>query len=421
MNNMRSIVFFLFALAAWSCQARAQNPADSLNVLFIGNSITYFNNMPFMFRDIAGDKGKNVSVTMYAPGGTGFVHHYTDHNVYALFRDYEWDVVVLQPGSGESAAVTYPVDTTIFRGRILLDSIYYYSPCARVYLYQIPYGVPSQSTYSTYFSTQTQILNTVRTMADSLRVQMIPVGECFRAYYSTYQNLLLHGSYNDIHPNANGSFLAASAFYAGIFQDTVSGCSFYSTIVPDTAQNFFTIADSVVLPNLASWRINTYNLHSDFTYSVSANSVSFTSLAVNQTSFLWDFGDSNFSSSQNPVHVYNQPGFYTVKLYAYHNGCVDSSAHQLLILPLSGEGAVIDATQILVSPNPVLTKVTVRMAPAQETEYRLYNLTGKLIETGTMNNEAAELDLSELQQGVYLLCLYSKSSLIHTTRIVKSE
>jgi gliding motility-associated-like protein len=41
---------------------------------------------------------------------------------------------------------------------------------------------------------------------------------------------------------------------------------------------------------------------------------------------LWYFGDGNSSTQANPVHVYDNPGTYTVEHYAYtYDGCVDSS------------------------------------------------------------------------------------------------
>jgi hypothetical protein len=36
--------------------------------------------------------------------------------------------------------------------------------------------------------------------------------------------------------------------------------------------------------------------------------------------YLWDFGDGQTSSEQNPTHVYTNPGSYTIKLTIY-NGC----------------------------------------------------------------------------------------------------
>ncbi|MCB0856376.1 MAG: PKD domain-containing protein, partial [Bacteroidetes bacterium] len=41
--------------------------------------------------------------------------------------------------------------------------------------------------------------------------------------------------------------------------------------------------------------------------------------------WFWDFGDSTYSSTQNPIHTFQDDGYYTVKLYVTDgNGCTDS-------------------------------------------------------------------------------------------------
>lgn len=48
--------------------------------------------------------------------------------------------------------------------------------------------------------------------------------------------------------------------------------------------------------------------------------VSFSDLSINgATSWLWDFGDGNTSTDQNPTHTYADEGFYTVTLTATNN------------------------------------------------------------------------------------------------------
>ncbi|MCX6198611.1 MAG: PKD domain-containing protein [Bacteroidetes bacterium] len=43
------------------------------------------------------------------------------------------------------------------------------------------------------------------------------------------------------------------------------------------------------------------------------------------TSYFWSFGDGTFSSSQNPIHIYNSPGQFTPVLIVQNaDGCVDS-------------------------------------------------------------------------------------------------
>jgi len=64
----------------------SSNAQDTTKVLFIGNSITYFNNMPQTFESIANSKGDPTEVTIYAPGGTGFINHVNDPNVFNYFQ-----------------------------------------------------------------------------------------------------------------------------------------------------------------------------------------------------------------------------------------------------------------------------------------------------------------------------------------------
>lgn len=54
-------------------------------------------------------------------------------------------------------------------------------------------------------------------------------------------------------------------------------------------------------------------------------SVSFTDLSTHSpTSWLWSFGDGNLSAEQNPVHIYETPGTYTVNLKATNAGGFDT-------------------------------------------------------------------------------------------------
>lgn len=53
--------------------------------------------------------------------------------------------------------------------------------------------------------------------------------------------------------------------------------------------------------------------------------VSFTDSSLNAVSWIWDFGDGSSSNNQNPAHIYNIPGLYTIKLVvANTEGCTDT-------------------------------------------------------------------------------------------------
>ncbi len=52
----------------------------------------------------------------------------------------------------------------------------------------------------------------------------------------------------------------------------------------------------------------------DFSFSVDGYQVAFTALATNTDTYVWDFGDGESSTEQNPVHTYAQSGTYSVTL-----------------------------------------------------------------------------------------------------------
>ena len=58
----------------------------------------------------------------------------------------------------------------------------------------------------------------------------------------------------------------------------------------------------------------------DFDYSANNNfaptKITFTNYSVNSDTYLWDFGDGNSSSEQDPEHIYTQEGNYFVSLTA---------------------------------------------------------------------------------------------------------
>ncbi len=51
----------------------------------------------------------------------------------------------------------------------------------------------------------------------------------------------------------------------------------------------------------------------------------FTNTSVGPTTaWFWSFGDTTFANNQNPIHSFNDTGYFTISLVAENNGCIDS-------------------------------------------------------------------------------------------------
>ncbi len=405
----RLLVLFACTMLVWQA-----NGADTTKVLFIGNSITYFNDMPYTFEDIANSLGDTTEITMYAPGGTGFVNHVSDPAVYDYFRMGCWDYIVLQPGSNESPGYSYPVDTTLKRARIMIDSIYRYNPCVKVLYYEISYGVwgNAASDLTTYNNTMDLIIGNLTYLADSTESFFAPVGETFRTAWNNDQNNMLWGGYGDIHPNAKGSYMAACTFYASIFQKPSHGSPILTTLSPSAADSAQLLCDSIVLNHLADWRINQYDQITDFSWTIQSDTVFFQNLSANTDSLVWYFGDDAFSYDMNPVHEYGYSGTFTVELVTWNHGCQQIHS-EVIDVTVSGFIASDDKqARINVWPNPASEYVYI--GTDKNCLCEILDETGKtvLLQTGNY------ICVSELTAGWYLLRVSSDGKFLLTRKIL---
>ncbi len=82
------------------------------------------------------------------------------------------------------------------------------------------------------------------------------------------------------------------------------------TAINSTGTNQTTKTSYITVQNIPS---------SNFNFTVDTLKVTFTNTSQGANTFLWNFGDGNTSTQQNPVHTYAQSGTYTVTLTASNN------------------------------------------------------------------------------------------------------
>jgi hypothetical protein len=390
-------------------------------ILFIGNSMTFYNNMPTLFQGIANSKGKNVQTQQYAPGGTGFVNHVNDNNVYNLFASQVWDAVILQPGTGESGGVSFPTSVTVNRGNQLMDSIRKYSPCAKIILYEISNGVAANSSggggnYANYFATQTMIKDAMTAIANGMQIPFAPAGECFRHHYTSTQDLLLHPAFNDVHPNLSGSYLVACSVFNTLYQESIVPSNFYGGLSNSNAIYLQNISDQIVLQNKPQWLINTYNLYADFSFLINGMDVQFQNLSTNYDSLTWNINDEHTTNELSPNYSFTSAGIKTITLTAYKNGCLYTLSKQIEVLSLNVEK--INAQQsIKVYPNPSSDFIHIDLSEPHNSTFSIIDMNGRVvIQEKTL--DANYIDIRFLNQGIYMLNLKIEGN-IKSTKLIK--
>ena len=108
-------------LASTSCNPLAQSAC--VRVLFIGNSYTYVNDLPTVFRDLARAAGQNVETSMVANGGETLAQHAASDDDRTAIGGTHWQYVVLQEQSEIPSVETFRQTGMYPAARSLVASI----------------------------------------------------------------------------------------------------------------------------------------------------------------------------------------------------------------------------------------------------------------------------------------------------------
>lgn len=95
---MRHVAVIVALLFAW-CAASAQ-PAAPQRVLFVGNSLTYYNDVPRIVAAMLAGGDRPLEVDMLASGGETMAGHLRQGELAKLLDTHAYDIVVLQDLGG---------------------------------------------------------------------------------------------------------------------------------------------------------------------------------------------------------------------------------------------------------------------------------------------------------------------------------
>lgn len=146
--------------------------------------------------------------------------------------------------------------------------------------------------------------------------------------------------------------------------------------------------------------------------SAGANQISFTDQSQGAVSWLWSFGDGNFSTEQNPQHAYEEAGLYPVTLTAAgQDGCASSAMGSVEVSGslLSSLENLPEIGSVTLFPNPARDAVFVAFELEQPARVALtlYDMLGRpmlqLPAQPLGGQETLELSLQGLPSGAYVL------------------
>ena len=374
-------------------------------VCFLGNSYTYYNDMPGLIESMAIAEGNTLIKDQNTPGGYTLEGHTTNATSLAKISSNTWDYVVLQDQSQRPSFPYSQVTINVYpKAAVLSDSIRSANECATPIFFNTWGRLAGDSQWdsiNTFEKMNNRLFNAYNYMANANNGKLSPVGIGFRHIFEDASTIVTHQSLysNDgSHPSIIGSYLAACIFYNVIFEETPIGNSY----LPVGVSN----AQSVYIQNVAHHVVNDIdsvtvdfsdiNPTADFTYTNSTFVVNFTNTSINGTTYIWNFGDGNTSSGINPTHTYSYTGNYDVVLTAINCGKED----QITINVIVGElGIENEHSPFSIYPNPSKGLINI-ILDNKHTKIYVYNVYGQIINTTTPVSKNIKL---QLQKGMYFI------------------
>jgi hypothetical protein len=201
----------LVALAACSLGTEPEAPEGSLKVLFIGNSLTYENDLPRTVAQLAASAGLQPCYC-YPIAFPNFAleDHYDFRRAVTALEEESWDFVVMQQGP---SALASSREHLIQWAGVFGDLIHENGAQA------VMYGVWPEYERSFDFPNVTE---SYRQAANAIDALFAPAGEAWQFAWAADSTLPLYAP-DDFHPSVMGTYLAAATIFQRLYDHTPVG------------------------------------------------------------------------------------------------------------------------------------------------------------------------------------------------------
>jgi hypothetical protein len=232
----------LVGLPACSLGTAPAAPEGSLRVLFIGNSLTYTNDLPRTIAQLAVSAGLQTCYCVsIAYPDFGLEDHYDVRDAVNALHGERWDFVVMQ--QGPSALPENRTQLILWAGVFgeIIDS---------VGAEAVMYGVWPQRSRSFDFPDVTE---SYRQAAHAIGGALAPAGEAWQQAWARDSTLPLYSADN-FHPSEMGTYLAALVVFERVYARSPEGVQ--ATAVVGGRAQFWPVSQVQLLQSAAAAAID---------------------------------------------------------------------------------------------------------------------------------------------------------------------
>lgn len=230
-------------------------------VLFIGNSLTGYHDMPQLFQNFSNSAEKDVRVDSALVYGASLTKMFQSDMVLQKIHSQQWDYIILQSDDTSAFPDLYEQEINLINA--FKEEISIKSPDATI-LYFMVWGlrdgvsiqeIHGEFVHYSYSDYMAKIKTGTMYIASHTQVAIAPIGVAWEKLInleSSYKELLFGA--DKAHPAQIGSYVGAAVVFASIFQETCS-TPFYARFNVEDAQILQKIASNAVLDEIDKWKL----------------------------------------------------------------------------------------------------------------------------------------------------------------------
>ena len=196
---------FVAILYLFSCLAGQDKNKE--NILFIGNSFTFYWNLPLVVEAMANERNYNYDITQSTASGSSLKDHWFENDELkskTLIATGRYDRVVLQDHS------LNPLQNLVESRRYFIDFIEWVKAnngAPYIYATWMYKGISNNN-----YNVVDPIQDALQPVADKTGAVMVPIDQAFRTLQKRHPNIPIFMSDNK-HPSPVGTYLAACVYF----------------------------------------------------------------------------------------------------------------------------------------------------------------------------------------------------------------